>query len=109
MCVMAISVLAEGEASGAEGSADRPYARQSGDAKGPECTASGHATIGWPRALHAARSPVADRLRGERTCWQHFLTMAGMVAVITSVLAGATAALLVALVANHSLPEGQSP
>jgi hypothetical protein len=31
------------------------------------------------------------------------LTIAGMVAVITSVLAGATPALLVAVVANHSL------
>src|SRR4051812_42043894 len=40
-CASAISVPAEGEASGAEGSADRPYARQSRDAKGPECAASG--------------------------------------------------------------------
>jgi len=35
--------------------------------------------------------------------WQLFLTIAGMIAVITSVLAGASAAVLVAVVANHSL------
>jgi hypothetical protein len=35
--------------------------------------------------------------------WQHFLTVAGMVTVITSVLAGASSALLVAVIANHSL------
>lgn len=35
--------------------------------------------------------------------WQHFVTIAGMVAVITSVLAGASAAVLVAAVSNHSL------
>jgi hypothetical protein len=35
--------------------------------------------------------------------WQHFLTVAGMTAVITSVLAGASVALLVAVVADHSL------
>jgi hypothetical protein len=34
--------------------------------------------------------------------WQNFVTIAGMVAVITSVLAGASVALLVAVVANHS-------
>src|SRR3954447_1914026 len=35
--------------------------------------------------------------------WQHFLTVAGMTAVITSVLAGASVGLLVAVVADHSL------
>ena len=35
--------------------------------------------------------------------WQSFVTIAGMIAVITSVLAGASVALLVAVVANHSL------
>ena len=35
--------------------------------------------------------------------WQNFVTVAGMIAVITSVLAGASVALLVAVVANHSL------
>jgi hypothetical protein len=34
------------------------------------------------------------------------VTIAGMVAVITSVLAGASVALLVAVVANHSLAGG---
>jgi hypothetical protein len=36
--------------------------------------------------------------------WQHFVTMAGMTAVVTSVLAGASAALIVAVAAGHSLP-----
>jgi hypothetical protein len=35
--------------------------------------------------------------------WQNFVTIAGMIAVITSVLVGASVALLVAIVANHSL------
>ena len=35
--------------------------------------------------------------------WQHFLTVAGMTAVITSVLAGAGVALLVAILSGHSL------
>jgi|SRR3954453_12845410 hypothetical protein len=35
--------------------------------------------------------------------WQNFVTIAGMVAVITSVLAGASVALLVAVLANHSI------
>jgi hypothetical protein len=35
--------------------------------------------------------------------WQHFLTIAGMAAVLTSVLAGASVALLVAAIADHSL------
>jgi hypothetical protein len=35
--------------------------------------------------------------------WQNFVTIAGMVAVITSVLAGASVAPLVAVVAHHSL------
>jgi hypothetical protein len=35
--------------------------------------------------------------------WQHFLTVAGMAAVITSVLAGASVALLAAAMADHSL------
>jgi hypothetical protein len=35
--------------------------------------------------------------------WQHFVTIAGMIAVVTSVLAGASAAVLVAVVSDHSL------
>jgi hypothetical protein len=35
--------------------------------------------------------------------WQHFVTIAGMVSVVTSVLAGASAAVLVAVVSDHSL------
>jgi hypothetical protein len=35
--------------------------------------------------------------------WQHFLTIAGMTSVITSVLAGACVALVVAVLASHSL------
>ena len=50
--------------------------------------------------------PPAERLRiqglrGGR--WQGFLTVAGMVGVITAVLAGSTAGLLAAVAANHSL------
>jgi hypothetical protein len=50
--------------------------------------------------------PPADRLRmqgmrGGR--WQPFLTVAGMVAVITAVLAGAAAGMLAAVVVHHSL------
>jgi hypothetical protein len=36
--------------------------------------------------------------------WQRLLTIPGMVAVITSVLVGATAGMLVAVIADHSLP-----
>jgi len=35
--------------------------------------------------------------------WQHFVTIAGMIAVVTSVLAGASVAGLVAVVSDHSL------
>jgi hypothetical protein len=50
--------------------------------------------------------PPADRLRvqglgGGR--WQGYRTVAGMVAVITAVLAGSTAALVAILVSDHSL------
>ena len=40
-------------------------------------------------------------LRGGR--WQGFLTVAGMVGVITAVLAGSAAGLLAAVAADHSL------
>jgi hypothetical protein len=51
--------------------------------------------------------PAAERLRlqglrGAGT-WQAFLTVAGMVAVVTAVLAGSTAGLLAAVVSGHSL------
>lgn len=36
--------------------------------------------------------------------WQGFLSIPGMVAVITSVLVGATAGMLVAVISDHSLP-----
>ena len=50
--------------------------------------------------------PPEERLRvqglgGGR--WQDFRTVAGMVAVITAVLAGSTAALVEILVSDHSL------
>jgi hypothetical protein len=50
--------------------------------------------------------PAAERLRmqGLRDgAWQGFLTVAGMVAVVTAVLAGSTAGLLAAVVSGHSL------
>lgn len=40
---------------------------------------------------------------GGRGWWQHFLTVAGLAAVITSVLAGASVSLLAAAMADHSL------
>ena len=50
--------------------------------------------------------PPADRLRvqglgGDR--WQGYRTVAGMVAVVTAVLAGSTAALLAIVLSDHSL------
>ena len=51
--------------------------------------------------------PPADRLRvqglGGDPRWQEFRTVAGMVAVITAVLAGSTAALIAILASDHSL------
>jgi hypothetical protein len=46
----------------------------------------------------------ADRWQGYRTeRWQGYRTVAGMVAVITAVLAGSTAALAAILIFDHSL------
>ena len=45
---------------------------------------------------------VKQRVPGDR--WQGYRTVAGMVAVITAVLAGSTAALLAILIFDHSLP-----
>ena len=50
--------------------------------------------------------PPADRLRVQGlpfAPWQEFRTVAGMVAVITAVLAGSTAALAAILISDHSL------
>ena len=50
--------------------------------------------------------PAAERLRMQGlqgAAWQGFLTVAGMVAVVTAVLAGSTAGLLAAVVPGHSL------
>jgi hypothetical protein len=50
--------------------------------------------------------PAAERLRMQGlqgAAWQGFLTVAGMVAVVTAVLAGSTAGLLAAVVSGHSL------
>jgi hypothetical protein len=50
--------------------------------------------------------PPEDRLRVQgliRDRWQGFRTVAGMIAVITSVLAGAAAALAAILISDHSL------
>jgi hypothetical protein len=50
--------------------------------------------------------PPAERLRMQGLrggWWQGFLTVAGMVAVVTAVLAGSTAGLLAAVVSGHSL------
>jgi hypothetical protein len=49
--------------------------------------------------------PRAERLRlqGLRGAWQGFLTVAGMVGVVTAVLAGSAAGLLAALASGRSL------
>jgi hypothetical protein len=57
-------------------------------------------------ASYLPRNPPAEqvlvqRVPGDR--WQGYLTVAGMVAVITAVLAGSTAALAAAVVFDHSL------
>jgi hypothetical protein len=55
-------------------------------------------------AQYMPRSTLQDRLHAqELSRRQGYLTVAGMVAVITAVLAGATVALLVAVVTSHSL------
>jgi hypothetical protein len=50
--------------------------------------------------------PVSDRLRAQGLSgarWQEFRTVAGMVGVITAVLAGSTASLAAILISDHSL------
>ena len=72
--------------------------------------------IAWLRAFYFDLAPEPDAyllsappkrrliIQGlPEGLWQNFVTIAGMIAVITSVLAGASVALLVAVVANHSL------
>jgi hypothetical protein len=52
------------------------------------------------------KAPPAERIRMESTpgdYWQGYRTVAGMVAVITAVLAGSAAALVAALLSDHSL------
>src|SRR5262249_31901433 len=49
----------------------------------------------------AAEQLLMQRVRGDR--WQGYRTVAGMVAVITAVLAGSTAALAATLISDHSL------
>jgi hypothetical protein len=48
-----------------------------------------------------AERPLMQRVPGDR--WQGYRTVAGMVAVITAVLAGSTAALAAILIFDHSL------
>jgi hypothetical protein len=55
---------------------------------------------------HLLSVPPAERLRTQGLrggWWQGFLTVAGMVAVVTAVLAGSAAGLLAAVVSGHSL------
>jgi hypothetical protein len=57
-------------------------------------------------APYLLRTPPAERLLMERVPgdrWQGYRTVAGMVAVITAVLAGSTAALAAILIFDHSL------
>jgi ABC-type sugar transport system permease subunit len=57
-------------------------------------------------APYLLKGPLAERLLMEWTPgdrWQSFITVAGMVAVITAVLAGSTAALAAVLISDHSL------
>jgi len=56
--------------------------------------------------------PPAERLRAQGLgdgLWQIFLTVAGMVAVITAVLAGSAGGLLAAVASGHSLVAALSP
>ena len=58
-------------------------------------------------ARYLVRVPAAERLLMQRVPgdrWQGYRTVAGMVAVITAVLAGSTAALAAILIFDHSLP-----
>jgi hypothetical protein len=58
-------------------------------------------------APYLLRVPPAERLLMQRVPgdrWQGYRTVAGMVAVITAVLAGSTAALAAILIFDHSLP-----
>ena len=58
-------------------------------------------------APYLLRAPAAERLLMQRVPgdrWQGYRTVAGMVAVITAVLAGSTAALAAILIFDHSLP-----
>jgi hypothetical protein len=57
-------------------------------------------------APYLLRAPAAERLLMQRVPgdrWQGYRTVAGMVAVITAVLAGSTAALAAILIFDHSL------
>jgi hypothetical protein len=57
-------------------------------------------------AAYTPQLPAAERLLMESGAggrWQGYRTVAGMVAVITSVLAGSTAALAAILISDHSL------
>jgi hypothetical protein len=57
-------------------------------------------------APYVLSAPPAERLLMQRVPgdrWQGFRTVAGMVAVVTAVLAGSTAALAAALIFDHSL------
>jgi hypothetical protein len=56
-------------------------------------------------AAYMARTTLQDRIHGgfAGARWAAYRTVAGMVAVVTSVLAGATAALVAALASSHSL------
>jgi hypothetical protein len=60
-------------------------------------------------ARYLLRVPRAERLLMQRVPgdrWQGYRTVAGMVAVITAVLAGSTAALAAILISDHSLAAG---
>src|SRR5262245_59482507 len=63
-----------------------------------------HAPEIAPYLLSAARAErlLTRRVPGDR--WQGYRTVAGMIAVITAVLAGSTAALAAILIFDHSLP-----
>jgi hypothetical protein len=57
-------------------------------------------------ASYLVSAPPAERLHMQRVPgdrWQGYLTVAGMIAVITAVLAGSTAALAAILIFDHSL------
>jgi hypothetical protein len=79
---------------------DHGYARRVARLRG-YCFLYAPELVGYLLSVPPAERLRVQGLRGGR--WQKFLTVAGMVGVVTAVLAGSAAGLLAALVFDHSL------